>query len=107
MKIAILLFDRITALDAIGPYEVLARLPGAEVAFVGSSRGVIRTDNRSLGLSVDHGLADIPRADILLVPGGFGWRDMATDPAVLAWIRQVHADARITSSVCTGSLLLA
>src|SRR5688572_1584464 len=107
MKIAILLFDRITALDAVGPYEVLAGLPGAEVAFGGTARGIIRTDNRSLGLNVDHALAEVPAADILLVPGGFGWRDMAKDPAVLSWIRQVHSGARITSSVCTGSLLLA
>ena len=107
MKIAILLFDRLTALDAVGPYEVLARLPGAEVAFVGTARGTIRTDNRSLGLSVDHTLAEVPAADILLVPGGFGWRDMAKDPSVLGWIRQLHAGTRITSSVCTGSLLLA
>lgn len=107
MKIAILLFDRLTALDAVGPYEVLARLPGAEVSFVGTARGTIRTDNRCLGLSVDLTLAEVPAADILLVPGGFGWRDMAKDPAVLRWIRQVHAGSTITSSVCTGSLLLA
>jgi len=107
MKIAILLFDRLTALDAIGPYEVLARIPGAELSFVGTKRGEIRTDNRVLGLTVDRTLDEMPRADIVLVPGGFGWREAAKDPAVIAWIRQVHAESRITSSVCTGSLLLA
>jgi transcriptional regulator GlxA family with amidase domain len=107
MHIAILLFDRITALDAIGPYEVLARLPGAEVAFVGIEKGIVRTDNRCLGLAVDRSLDEVPRTDVLLVPGGFGWRAMAEDPRVLAWLRQVAATATIVSSVCTGSLLLA
>jgi len=106
MRIAILIFDRITALDAVGPYEVLARLPGAEVIFVGKATGVVRTDNRCLGLHVDRALADVPAADILVVPGGFGWRALAEDPEVLAWLRQIHAGARITASVCTGSLLL-
>jgi transcriptional regulator GlxA family with amidase domain len=107
MQIAILLFDRLTALDAVGPYEVLARLPGAETTFVGVRTGMVRTDNQCLGLNVDRTLADTPRADVLVVPGGFGWADAAKDPAVLAWIRQIHATSKVTSSVCTGSLLLA
>jgi transcriptional regulator GlxA family with amidase domain len=107
MHIAILLFDRITALDAIGPYEVLARIPGVEVVFVGVEKGMVRTDNRCLGLAVDRSLDEVPRTDVLLVPGGFGWRAMAEDPRVLAWLRQVAATATVVSSVCTGSLLLA
>ena len=107
MKIAILLFDRLTALDAVGPYEVLARLPGAEVTFVGAAAGFVRTDNRSLGLAVDRTLAEVPAADLLVVPGGFGWRAAAEDPAVVDWVRRVHAGSRVTASVCTGSLLLA
>jgi transcriptional regulator GlxA family with amidase domain len=107
MHIAILLFDRITALDAVGPYEVLARLPGAEVVFVGIEKGIVRTDNRCLGLAVDRSLDEVPRTDVLLVPGGFGWRAMAEDARVLAWLRQVAATATVVSSVCTGSLLLA
>jgi transcriptional regulator GlxA family with amidase domain len=107
MRFAILIFDRITALDAVGPYEVLARLPDAEVSFVGLERGVIRTDNRSLGLAVDRSLDEVPATDVLLVPGGFGWRAMADEPRVIDWLRRVAATATIVSSVCTGSLLLA
>jgi transcriptional regulator GlxA family with amidase domain len=107
MHVAILIFDRITALDAVGPYEVLARLPDAEVTFVGLERGLIRTDNRSLGLAVDRSLDEVPRTDVLLVPGGFGWRAMADEPRVLDWLRRVAATATVVSSVCTGSLLLA
>jgi transcriptional regulator GlxA family with amidase domain len=107
MRFAILIFDRITALDAVGPYEVLARLPDAEVSFVGLERGVVRTDNRSLGLAVDRSLDEVPATDVLLVPGGFGWRAMADEPRVIDWLRRVAATATIVSSVCTGSLLLA
>jgi len=106
MKIAVLLFEGLTALDAIGPYEVLARLPGAELAFVGKERGDVRTDNQILRLGVDRTLDEMPAADILVVPGGFGERRLERDEEVLSWLRKVDAGTRITASVCTGSLLL-
>jgi len=107
MQIAIALFDRVTALDAIGPYEVLQRLPGAEIRFVGHRKGEIRTDNGFLGLTVDFLFEEAPAPDIVLVPGGIGTRALLDDDAILDWIRTTHETSRFTTSVCTGSLLLA
>ena len=107
MEIAFLLFDGITALDAVGPYEVLSRLPGARVRFVGVAPGVVETKERSLGLRVTESLADVRTADVLVVPGGPGTRALLEDAAALAWLRDVHETTTWTTSVCTGSLLLA
>lgn len=107
MKIAILAFDRITALDAIGPYEVLSRLPGAQLSFVGLREGLVRTDNGMLGLQVDASLDATPNADVLVVPGGFGTDALCADASVLSWVRRVHETTTWTTSVCTGSLVLA
>jgi transcriptional regulator GlxA family with amidase domain len=106
MKIAILIFDGLTALDAIGPYEVLRSVPGWEVSFVGKERGEIRTDSGSLGLSVDKGLGEVEDADVLLVPGGKGNRPLLEDGEVLAWLRRIDGGTTWTTSVCTGSLVL-
>lgn len=106
MDIAILLFDRMTALDAIGPYEVLANLPGANIKFVGETTGLKRTEHRSLGLSADYSVADVTRADVLLIPGGFGEESVRAKPAMLEWVRATHASTRWTTSVCTGALIL-
>jgi len=107
MEIAILLFDRLTALDAVGPYEVLSRVPGVEVRFAAREPGPVRTDNRSpLTLMADVALEAVPRPDILLVPGGPGEAAVRRDPAVLDWVRSAHATSRWTTSVCTGSLIL-
>ena len=109
MQIAIPLFPRVTALDAVGPYEVLQRLPGAVVTFVGDGPGEIRTDNGFLGLSVDAGYGDVPRPDVIVVPGGIGTRRFTDggDHALLDWLRSAHPGTRYTTSVCTGSLVLA
>ena len=106
MHIVCLLFEQITALDAVGPYEVLARLPAAKFTFVGSDRGAVRTDNGVLGMEVDAALEEVQRCDVLLVPGGFGVRRLARDPQMVSWLRAVDQTTRITASVCTGSLLL-
>jgi putative intracellular protease/amidase len=106
MDIAIPLFDRITALDAIGPYEVLSRLPGARVRFVALTPGPYRTDNRQLTLIADEPLAAVPRPEIVMVPGGFGTRELMTPNPLLDWIRTAHETSQWTTSVCTGSLLL-
>jgi transcriptional regulator GlxA family with amidase domain len=105
-KVAILIFDGLTALDAVGPYEVLRSVPGWEVEFVGKERGEVRTDSGFLGLSVDAAIAERPDADILLVPGGGGHRALRTDEEVLEWLRGVDRVTRRTTSVCTGALLL-
>jgi transcriptional regulator GlxA family with amidase domain len=106
MDVAILVFDRLTALDAIGPYEVLRSVPGWEVKFVGRSRGEVRTDSGFLGLSADHTLEEVTDPDIVLVPGGEGNRPLIEDETVLSWLRQVDEATRWTTSVCTGSLVL-
>jgi putative intracellular protease/amidase len=107
MQIAIVLFDRVTALDAIGPYEVLSRLPGAEVVFVGEKQGEVRTDIGSLGLQVDATLEDVTRPTIVLVPGGIGQQQHMLDGRVHEWLRAVDEHTLWTTSVCTGSLVLA
>ena len=106
MQIAIPLFDRLTALDAIGPYEVLQRLPGATVTFVGSRPGEVRTENGFLGLTVDAHVDDVPRPDVIVVPGGIGTREAVDDDLLVGWIRATHETTRFTTSVCTGSFLL-
>lgn len=107
MDVAILLFDRFTALDAIGPYEVLSRIPGARVQFVARERGVVRTDVGSLGVEVASTIEDLDRADVLLVPGGPGETAERAVPATLDWIREIDRTTTWTTSVCTGALVLA
>jgi len=105
MKTAILIFPKLAALDAIGPYEVLRSVPGWEVSFVGLEKGPIRAEG-GLGLSVDHALEELTEADAVLVPGGEGNRPLLGDQRLIEWLRQIDATTRWTTSVCTGSLLL-
>ena len=107
MQIAILIFDRLTALDAVGPYEVLSRIPDAEVAFVAEEPGPKRTDTGRLALLADAALTEIPRPDIVLVPGGPGQAALMGDGPVHEWLRAAHESSTWTTSVCTGSLILA
>ena len=107
MKIAILVYERFTALDAIGPYEVLSRLPGAELEFVAAERGEVRTDNGMLTLIAERSIAEVPLAEIVLVPGGPGEVAARAGGPVLEWLRRVHETTTWTTSVCTGSLILA
>jgi putative intracellular protease/amidase len=106
MQIAIPLFDRFTALDAVGPYEVLSRLPGARVDFVALEPGVYRTDTRMLAVSVERTYWDVPKPDVLVFPGGFGTRALMQDEATIDWVQRVHEGSRYTTSVCTGALVL-
>jgi transcriptional regulator GlxA family with amidase domain len=106
MRIAVLIFDHLTALDAIGPYEVLSRLPGAELSFVAKDPGLKRTDTGALGVEADLALAELPGPDVVLVPGGEGNRPLMEDPEVLGWLRGAHESSTWTTSVCTGALLL-
>jgi putative intracellular protease/amidase len=107
MDIAILLYDRLTALDAIGPYEVLSRLPGASAKFVAVEPGPITTDNGMLTLVAEGSLADVSAPDIVLVPGGPGEVAARAGGPALDWLRAVHETSTWTTSVCTGSLILA
>ncbi|MFF0434095.1 DJ-1/PfpI family protein [Streptomyces sp. NPDC004327] len=106
MQIAVLLYDGFTTLDAVGPYELLARLPGAETVFVAKEARPVRNDQGSLALLADKALADVPRPDIVLVPGGPDARTAKDDPEIREWLRTADATSTWTTSVCTGSLLL-
>ncbi len=107
MNIAIPLFDRFTALDAVGPYEVLSRLPGATVRFVAAEVGPVRTETRMLTLIADATFEELTDPEVLVVPGGFGTRPLMDDERMLDWLRSAHESSQWTASVCTGSLLLA
>jgi putative intracellular protease/amidase len=107
MEIAILLFDDLTALDAVGPYEVLKLIPGAKVRFPAREPGAKRMNGRSLSMLADCSFRDVPAPEIVVVPGGPGVGSVLDDPATLDWIRTVHKTSRWTTSVCTGSRILA
>lgn len=107
LQIAVVLFPRVTALDAIGPYEMLQRLPDATVTFVGHQRGNVRTENGFLGLAIDQTFDEVRTPDVVVVPGGVGSRALIEDEVALSWVRDVHRTTRFTTSVCTGSLILA
>ena len=106
LRVAIPLFPKVTVLDAIGPYEVLQRIPSIDVVFVGHRTGEVRSDNGMLGLTVDAAFDDVPSPDVIVFPGGFGTRALMDDTRVLDWVRAAHATTRFTTSVCTGSLVL-
>ena len=107
MQVAIPLFPRFTALDAIGPYEVLQRIPDLDVTFIGHERGEVRSENGFLGITCDATFEEMPHPDIVVFPGGVGTRPLMTDERVLEWVRTAHATSTFTTSVCTGSLVLA
>jgi len=106
LQAVIPLFPGFTALDAIGPYEVLQRIPSIDVTFIGHRRGEVRSDNGMLGITVDGTFADFPRPDVIVFPGGFGTRPLERDEQVLDWLRHAHRTSKYTTSVCTGSLVL-
>jgi transcriptional regulator GlxA family with amidase domain len=105
MQIAIPIFPEMTALDAVGPYEVLSRIPGATVTWVGLTPEPVRAD-RGLRIVPDAVLEEVTQPDVLVFPGGFGTRALCRDARVTDWVRQVHAQTTWTASVCTGSIVL-
>ena len=107
MDVAIPIFDRLTALDAVGPYEVLSRLPGARVRFLAAEPGPKRTENAMLALIADGALESLAEPEVIVVPGGYGTRALMEDETILGWLRRAHESSAWTTSVCTGSLLLA
>ncbi len=106
VQIAIPLFPKFTALDAVGPYEVLQRIPTFDITFLGHARGELRSENGMLGLTADATLEEMPEPDVVVFPGGVGTRALEHDERVLDWVRHAHAGTRYTASVCTGSLVL-
>ena len=107
MNTAILLYDGFTALDAIGPHEVLSRLPGGRATFVAAEAGPVRTDNGMLTLFAERSLDELPAPEIVLVPGGPGEVAARAGGPALDWLRTAHETSVWTTSVCTGSLILA
>ncbi|MFE7121608.1 DJ-1/PfpI family protein [Streptomyces sp. NPDC057654] len=107
MQTAILLYEGVTALDAIGPYETLSRLPGAQTVFVAERPGLIRNEKGSLGLMADASLDDVTAPDVVVVPGAPDTSGPRESAAVQDWLRAVDATSTWTTSVCTGSLVLA
>jgi putative intracellular protease/amidase len=106
MEIAILIYDKLAALDAVGPYEVMRNVPGWDVRFVAKKSGDTRTEDGSLGLVADYTLDQVSAPDLVLVPGGKGSRPLMHDEELLQWLRDVDRTTKWTTSVCTGSLLL-
>jgi putative intracellular protease/amidase len=107
MQIAYLLYDRFTALDIVGPHEVLNSVPGNESIFVAEQAGPVRNESNTLSLVADASIDEVTDPDILVVPGGFGTRALLDHEPLLDWIRKVHEKTTWTTSVCTGALLLA
>lgn len=105
MQIAFALYPRFTALDIVGPFEVLGHLPGVEAHFVAASLAPVPNDNGRLALVPGRTWADLPAPDVLVVPGG-DEREAARDEALLDWLRRAHEGTRWTASVCTGSVIL-
>jgi putative intracellular protease/amidase len=107
MKIAFLIYEGFTALDVIGPYEVLGCLPGAQLQFVSKKVGPVRTHTNALSVVADYALQDVPQPDIIVVSGGTsGTMRAAEDNEIISWIKNAHQTTKWTTSVCTGSLIL-
>jgi len=106
MLVAIPLFPQFTALDAIGPYEVLQRIPDIDIVFVGHEHGEVRSENGFLGITRDATFEEVAHPDIVVFPGGVGTRPLMHDERVLDWVRTAHGTSTFTTSVCTGSIVL-
>ncbi|GAB3141774.1 DJ-1/PfpI family protein [Microbispora hainanensis] len=106
MNIAIPLYPRFTALDAVGPYTVLAFAPGCTVTFVAAEPGPVLDDRGSLSLAATASYGDLPAPDVVVVPGGPGTIEALSDTELLSWIARAHEGTRWTTSVCSGSFLL-
>ena len=105
MKVVFLFYPKMTALDAIGPHEILSRLPGAEVFRVAKKAGPVLSDS-GLVLMAEYSISQVSQADILVIPGGGTATTLRDHPDVLQWIRDMHSQTMWTASVCTGSLIL-
>jgi transcriptional regulator GlxA family with amidase domain len=106
MKIAILLYDNYTALDVVGPYEVLSNIPGAKIYFTAEKPGLYKNSN-GIQISADFSLKEVEGPEIIVIPGGFGIDAILDNKDILEWLNSVHEKSQWTTSVCSGSLLLA
>ena len=107
MQIAFLIYEGLTALDIVGPYEVLSQILGSDIRFVAKRPGSVTVDSGAFSIGTDYELADVPRPEVFVIPGGLaGTFAAARDPEILDWVRGAHANSRYSTSVCTGSLIL-
>lgn len=106
MEIAFLFYEGMTALDAIGPHEVLCRLPGAKIKRVAKRKGQVHSESASLFLTAEYDFSEVPHADVLVIPGAGNATSLHNSLETLAWIQKIHATTQWTTSVCTGSLIL-
>ncbi len=108
MEIAILIYNGFTALDVVGPYEILSRFPGVTVKFAAKEKGVVESEYKFLKMTADYSIQEISRADILLVPGSTAaFMQVAKDKEVVNWISAIHSTTRWTTAVCSGTVILA
>jgi putative intracellular protease/amidase len=106
MEISVVLYDRFTALDCMGPYEILSRIPGARLRFIAKKAGPVTTDTGMLTVLAEAALKDVARPDIVLVPGGPGDEAALADAEITDWISKAHETTKWTTSVCTGAVIL-
>lgn len=106
MKIAMFLYDKMTALDFVGPFQVFAVMPGVEVLTVAKKSGLVDEDSGLQLLNAKYSIDEIDSADILCIPGGLDNTHVQNDPDVINWVQKIDAGSKWTSSVCTGSLIL-
>lgn len=106
MEIAIPVYDGFTALDAIGPYQVLGNVPGAQVSFVAERAGPVVSDDGVLTLLAERTLAESPHPEVIVMPGTPNVPELLANAALVGWTREAHAHSQWTTSVCTGALVL-
>ncbi|WP_230686905.1 DJ-1/PfpI family protein [Catellatospora vulcania] len=105
--VAVLLYPGFTALDAVGPYEVLARLPDTRVVFVGRQAGAVVADTGALTMVAERAMDELREPDVVVIPGGLqGSFAAAADAGYVDWVRTAHVTSTWTTSVCTGALML-
>lgn len=107
MQIAIALYPEFTSLDAMGPYQVLQFLPDVDLRLCAAETGPLADEGGMLRLQIEHTFEDVPRPDVVVVPGGTITRSIAVaGNPVVEWVRAAHPHTTWTTSVCTGALLL-
>jgi transcriptional regulator GlxA family with amidase domain len=107
MQIAIALYDRFASLDAVGPYQVFNHLPGAKIIFASERSGLVCDEAGSLALRAEASYAEVPHPDLILIPGGPGQAAQMSEGPLRNWLIEADKTSTWTTSVCTGSLILA
>ncbi len=107
MQVAFVLYPQFTGLDLIGPHDALNSVPDVEPVFVAETPGPVENESGTFSMVADSSFADVPTPEVIVVPGGLGHRDLDRHRALLDWLREVHRTSTWTTSVCTGSIMLA